>query len=82
MGCAQLLDCLVAESLHPRLKLFGAVQLALRVVVQNLDCLGNGGTRLDFVGNCLLLGLHAGKFFDTPLVGFFEVDLGTQELSA
>ncbi|CAB4950420.1 unannotated protein [freshwater metagenome] len=77
MGLAEFFDRLVAQALHPLLKFFGAVQLAARVVVQDLDGLGYRCPRFDFVGNCLLLGLDSREFFDAPLQGLFEVNLGS-----
>ena len=82
VSAAQLLDCVIAESLHPLLQFICAVKFARLVVVQNLDGLLNRCARLNFAGNCFLLCRDSGQLFATPLVGLIEIYLGAQEAAA
>ena len=69
----------VGELLHPRLQLVGAVQLSVRVFVEQLLGALDAGAGLNLFGHLALTGDDALQLLHAPDVGFVQVDGGAQE---
>ena len=80
MGLAEFADRLIGHSLHPVPQRLAAVEGPLRVVVQGVHDLEQIGTGHDLRRHFALFGVDAFEFFETPGIGFVEVDLGAEEV--
>ena len=69
----------VGELLHPRLQLIGAVQLSVRVFVEQLLGALDAGAGFNLFGHLALTGDDALQLLHAPDVGFVQVDGGAQE---